>query len=86
MAHLEESRVLFSCTRAVNILELTVCDEDTFTPNDQLLIVCFDVAKIQPGEKVHLNFALNPESRSFPFGSTVGCNKNRAFSQVRLLI
>nr|XP_009682981.1 PREDICTED: cytosolic phospholipase A2 epsilon-like [Struthio camelus australis] len=46
-----------------NILELTVCDEDTFTPNDQLLTVCFDVAKIQPGEKVHLNFELNPESR-----------------------
>ncbi|XP_009693917.1 PREDICTED: cytosolic phospholipase A2 epsilon-like [Cariama cristata] len=46
-----------------NILELTVCDEDTFTPDDQLLTVHFDVAKIQPGGKVHLNFELNPESR-----------------------
>ncbi|XP_010128156.1 PREDICTED: cytosolic phospholipase A2 epsilon-like, partial [Chlamydotis macqueenii] len=46
-----------------NILELTVCDEDAFTPDDQLFTVYFDVAKIQPGEKVHLNFELNPESR-----------------------
>uniref|UniRef100_A0A663E9M4 Phospholipase A2 n=1 Tax=Aquila chrysaetos chrysaetos TaxID=223781 RepID=A0A663E9M4_AQUCH len=47
-----------------NILELTVCDEDTFTPDDQLLTVRFDVAKIQHGEKVHLNFLLNPEVRN----------------------
>ncbi|KAM6205313.1 cytosolic phospholipase A2 epsilon-like [Sarcoramphus papa] len=46
-----------------NILELTVCDEDTFTRDDQLLTVRFDVAKIQPGEKVHLNFELNPENQ-----------------------
>ncbi|NWS72009.1 PA24E phospholipase, partial [Crotophaga sulcirostris] len=46
-----------------NILELTVCDEDTFTPDDKLLTVRFDVAKIQPGEKVHLNFELNPENQ-----------------------
>ncbi|KFZ58324.1 Cytosolic phospholipase A2 epsilon, partial [Antrostomus carolinensis] len=46
-----------------NILELTVCDEDTFTPDDQLLTVRFDVAKIQPGEKIHLNFELNPEKQ-----------------------
>ncbi|NWW43974.1 PA24E phospholipase, partial [Pedionomus torquatus] len=46
-----------------NILELTVCDEDTFTPDDQLLTVRFDVAKIQPGEKVHLSFELNPENQ-----------------------
>uniref|UniRef100_A0A8C0BA49 Phospholipase A2 n=1 Tax=Buteo japonicus TaxID=224669 RepID=A0A8C0BA49_9AVES len=47
-----------------NILELSVCDEDTFTPDDQLLTVRFDVAKIQLGEKVHLNFLLNPEVRN----------------------
>uniref|UniRef100_A0A8B9BGJ3 Phospholipase A2 n=1 Tax=Anser brachyrhynchus TaxID=132585 RepID=A0A8B9BGJ3_9AVES len=47
-----------------NILELTVCDEDTLTPDDQLLTVHFDVAKIQPGKKVHLNFLLNPEVRN----------------------
>ncbi|NXS57682.1 PA24E phospholipase, partial [Brachypteracias leptosomus] len=47
-----------------NILELTVCDEDTFTPDDQLLTIRFDVAKIQPGEKVHLSFELNPEVRN----------------------
>ncbi|XP_009886280.1 PREDICTED: cytosolic phospholipase A2 epsilon-like [Charadrius vociferus] len=46
-----------------NILELTVYDEDTFTPDDQLLTVRFDVSKIQPGEKVLVNFELNPESR-----------------------
>ncbi|XP_051477975.1 cytosolic phospholipase A2 epsilon-like [Apus apus] len=46
-----------------NILELTVCDEDTFTPDDQLLTVRFDVAKIRPGEKVHLNFDLNSEKQ-----------------------
>ncbi|XP_026705259.1 cytosolic phospholipase A2 epsilon-like isoform X4 [Athene cunicularia] len=46
-----------------NILELTVCDEDTFTPDDKLLTVHFDVAKIQPGEKVHLNFELNPKNQ-----------------------
>ncbi|NXA67796.1 PA24E phospholipase, partial [Mohoua ochrocephala] len=46
-----------------NILELTVCDEDTFTPDDQLMTVRFDVAKIQPGEKVRLNFELNPENQ-----------------------
>lgn len=46
------------------MLELTVCDEDTITPDDQLLTVCFDVAKIQPGEKVRLSFELNPEVRN----------------------
>ncbi|NXC93808.1 PA24E phospholipase, partial [Certhia familiaris] len=46
-----------------NILELTVCDEDTFTPDDHLMTVRFDVAKIQPGEKVHLNFELDPENQ-----------------------
>ncbi|NXU97756.1 PA24E phospholipase, partial [Cettia cetti] len=46
-----------------NILELTVCDEDTFTPDDHLMTVRFDVAKIQPGEKVCLNFELNPENQ-----------------------
>ncbi|NXE76299.1 PA24E phospholipase, partial [Cochlearius cochlearius] len=46
-----------------NILELTVYDRDTFTPDDQLLTVHFDVARIKPGEKVHLNFELNPEDQ-----------------------
>ncbi|XP_050191262.1 cytosolic phospholipase A2 epsilon-like [Myiozetetes cayanensis] len=46
-----------------NILEMTVCDEDTFTPDDQLMTVRFDVAKIQPGEKMHLNFELNTENQ-----------------------
>uniref|UniRef100_A0A8C3XBS4 Phospholipase A2 n=1 Tax=Cyanoderma ruficeps TaxID=181631 RepID=A0A8C3XBS4_9PASS len=52
-----------------NILELTVCDEDTFTPDDHLMTVHFDVAKIQPGEKVCLNFELSPEvsRRDFAF-------------------
>ncbi|NXJ07608.1 PA24E phospholipase, partial [Odontophorus gujanensis] len=46
-----------------NVLELTVCDEDTITPDDQLLTVHFDVAKIRPGEKVRLSFELNPENQ-----------------------
>ncbi|NXK34534.1 PA24E phospholipase, partial [Piprites chloris] len=46
-----------------NILEMTVCDEDTFTPDDQLMTVRFDIAKIQPGEKIHLNFELNTENQ-----------------------
>ncbi|XP_068017481.1 cytosolic phospholipase A2 epsilon-like [Melanerpes formicivorus] len=46
-----------------NILELTICDKDTFTSDDQLLTVRFDVAKIQPGEKACLSFELNPESQ-----------------------
>ncbi|NXX84969.1 PA24E phospholipase, partial [Urocolius indicus] len=46
-----------------NILELTVCDEDTVTADDQLLTVRFDVARLQPEEKVHLVFELNPENQ-----------------------
>ncbi|XP_071415549.1 cytosolic phospholipase A2 epsilon-like [Pithys albifrons albifrons] len=46
-----------------NILELTVCDEDTFTADDQLMTVRFDIAKIQPEEKIHLNFHLNTDNR-----------------------
>ncbi|NXD22665.1 PA24E phospholipase, partial [Spelaeornis formosus] len=46
-----------------NILELTICDEDTFTPDDHLMTVSFDVTKIQPGGKVRLNFELNPENQ-----------------------
>uniref|UniRef100_A0A672TQ80 Phospholipase A2 n=1 Tax=Strigops habroptila TaxID=2489341 RepID=A0A672TQ80_STRHB len=60
---------LFMIQREVkNILELSVCDEDAFTPDDQLLTVSFDVAKVQPGEKVHLNFKLNPEVRNEKIG------------------
>ncbi|XP_061854106.1 cytosolic phospholipase A2 epsilon-like [Colius striatus] len=46
-----------------NVLELTVCDEDTLTADDQLFTVRFDVAKLQPGAKVHLSFELNPETQ-----------------------
>ncbi|NXF07280.1 PA24E phospholipase, partial [Smithornis capensis] len=46
-----------------NILELTICDEDTFTADDQLMTVRFDIAKIQIGEKIHLNFELNTENQ-----------------------
>lgn len=52
------------CLSPQNILELSVCDEDALTPDDQLLTVRFDVAKVQPGEKVHLNFELDPEVRN----------------------
>uniref|UniRef100_G1NFT7 PLA2c domain-containing protein n=1 Tax=Meleagris gallopavo TaxID=9103 RepID=G1NFT7_MELGA len=57
----EQYIYIILCRSPQNVLELTVCDEDTITPDDQLLTVRFDVAKIQPGEKVRLSFELNPE-------------------------
>uniref|UniRef100_A0A8B9EYI2 Phospholipase A2 n=1 Tax=Amazona collaria TaxID=241587 RepID=A0A8B9EYI2_9PSIT len=58
-----------------NILELSVCDEDALTPDDQLLTVRFDVAKVQPGEKVRLNFELDPEVRNKKISETEWVDK-----------
>ncbi|XP_053169257.1 cytosolic phospholipase A2 epsilon-like [Hemicordylus capensis] len=43
-----------------NVLELKVCDEDTFR-DDQLYTVLFDIANLQPGETVCRNFELNEQ-------------------------
>uniref|UniRef100_A0A8B9EXZ9 Phospholipase A2 n=1 Tax=Amazona collaria TaxID=241587 RepID=A0A8B9EXZ9_9PSIT len=47
-----------------NILELKIYDENAITKDDLLFTVLFDVAKIQLGETVHLNFQLNPKVRN----------------------
>ncbi|XP_019406586.1 PREDICTED: cytosolic phospholipase A2 epsilon-like [Crocodylus porosus] len=46
-----------------NILELKICDEDKVTPDDHLYTVHFDIANIQLGGKVCLNFELNPKTQ-----------------------
>uniref|UniRef100_A0ABM5FAA9 Cytosolic phospholipase A2 epsilon-like isoform X1 n=1 Tax=Pogona vitticeps TaxID=103695 RepID=A0ABM5FAA9_9SAUR len=46
---------------AKNILELKVCDEDTFFKDDKLCTVLFDIAQLQPGETVCKHFELNEE-------------------------
>ncbi|XP_004380713.1 cytosolic phospholipase A2 epsilon [Trichechus manatus latirostris] len=45
-----------------NILELSVCDEDTVTPDDHLLTVLYDLTKLCFRKKTHVKFPLNPES------------------------
>ncbi|XP_039744356.1 cytosolic phospholipase A2 epsilon [Pteropus medius] len=44
-----------------NVLELSVCDEDTVTPDDHLLTVLYDLAKLCCRRKTHVKFPLNPE-------------------------
>uniref|UniRef100_A0A8C9DH98 Phospholipase A2 n=1 Tax=Prolemur simus TaxID=1328070 RepID=A0A8C9DH98_PROSS len=44
-----------------NVLELSVCDEDTVTPNDHLLTVLYDLTKLCFRKKTHVKFPLNPE-------------------------
>ncbi|KAJ7344799.1 hypothetical protein JRQ81_000749 [Phrynocephalus forsythii] len=46
---------------AKNILEMKVCDEDKLFRDDQLGTVLFDIAQLQPGERVCKNFELNEE-------------------------
>ncbi|KAM7327503.1 hypothetical protein ACRRTK_013870 [Alexandromys fortis] len=48
-------------TQVKNILELSVCDEDTLTPNDHLLTVLYDLSKLCLRNKTHVKFPLNPE-------------------------
>lgn len=43
------------------MLELSVCDEDTVTPDDHLLTVLYDLAKLCCRKKTHVKFPLNPE-------------------------
>ncbi|OBS82430.1 hypothetical protein A6R68_23577 [Neotoma lepida] len=48
-------------TQVKNVLELSVCDEDTFTSNDHLLTVLYDLSKLCLRNKTHVKFPLNPE-------------------------
>ncbi|MBV96262.1 Cytosolic phospholipase A2 epsilon, partial [Eschrichtius robustus] len=44
-----------------NVLELSVCDEDTVTPDDHFLTVLYDLTKLCFREKTHVKFPLNTE-------------------------
>ncbi|XP_053450893.1 cytosolic phospholipase A2 epsilon isoform X1 [Nycticebus coucang] len=44
-----------------NVLELSVCDEDTVTPDDHLLTILYDLTKLCFRKKTHVKFPLNPE-------------------------
>ncbi|XP_008845032.1 cytosolic phospholipase A2 epsilon isoform X1 [Nannospalax galili] len=48
-------------TQVKNVLELSVCDEDTVTPDDHLLTVLYDLSKLCFRNKTHVKFPLNPE-------------------------
>ncbi|XP_036041018.1 cytosolic phospholipase A2 epsilon isoform X1 [Onychomys torridus] len=48
-------------TQVKNVLELSVCDEDTVTPNDHLLTVLYDLSKLCLRNRTHVKFPLNPE-------------------------
>ncbi|XP_044292785.1 cytosolic phospholipase A2 epsilon-like isoform X2 [Varanus komodoensis] len=49
--------------RVKNILHLKLCDEDTFTKDDHLYTVLFDIAKLHPGQTSRVNFKLNGETQ-----------------------
>ncbi|XP_065727782.1 cytosolic phospholipase A2 epsilon [Phocoena phocoena] len=48
-------------TQVKNVLELSVCDDDTVTPDDHLLTVLYDLTKLCFREKTHVKFPLNTE-------------------------
>ncbi|XP_003214613.1 cytosolic phospholipase A2 epsilon [Anolis carolinensis] len=48
-------------SRVKNILNLNVYDEDTFSKDDHLYTVLFDIGKLQSGQTSRVNFKLNPE-------------------------
>ncbi|XP_049562628.1 cytosolic phospholipase A2 epsilon isoform X2 [Orcinus orca] len=48
-------------TRVKNVLELSVCDDDTLTPDDHFLTVLYDLTKLCFREKTHVKFPLNRE-------------------------
>ncbi|XP_074853762.1 cytosolic phospholipase A2 epsilon-like [Carettochelys insculpta] len=50
-------------SRAKNMLELKVCDEDRFSKDDDLCIIYFDIAKLRVGHKVRMKFLLNPQEQ-----------------------
>ncbi|XP_038962444.1 cytosolic phospholipase A2 epsilon isoform X8 [Rattus norvegicus] len=48
-------------TRVKNVLEFSICDEDTLTQSDHLLTVLYDLSKLCLRNKTHVKFPLNPE-------------------------
>ncbi|XP_039088800.1 cytosolic phospholipase A2 epsilon [Hyaena hyaena] len=44
-----------------NVLELSICDEDTVTPNDHLMTILYDLTKLCFRKKTHMKFPVNPE-------------------------
>ncbi|XP_023974054.1 cytosolic phospholipase A2 epsilon isoform X2 [Physeter macrocephalus] len=48
-------------TQVKNVLELSICDEDTVTPDDHFLTVLYDLTKLCFREKTHVKFPLNTE-------------------------
>ncbi|XP_037690159.1 cytosolic phospholipase A2 epsilon [Choloepus didactylus] len=48
-------------TQVKNVLELSICDEDTMTPDDHLLTVLYDLTKLCFRKITHVKFPLNPE-------------------------
>ncbi|XP_063174415.1 cytosolic phospholipase A2 epsilon-like [Candoia aspera] len=49
-------------SRIKNTLHLKLCDEDTFTKDDHLYTVVFDVGKLRTGQTARVSFTLNPET------------------------
>ncbi|XP_060118343.1 cytosolic phospholipase A2 epsilon-like [Heteronotia binoei] len=49
-------------SRIKNVLQLKICDEDTFSKDDELYTVLFDVAKLHPGKTSLVTFKLNPQT------------------------
>ncbi|XP_048340559.1 cytosolic phospholipase A2 epsilon-like [Sphaerodactylus townsendi] len=49
-------------SRIKNVLQLNICDEDTFSKDDDLYTVLFDVAKLHPGKTSRVTFKLNPQT------------------------
>lgn len=48
-------------TQVKNVLEFSICDEDTLTQSDHLLTVLYDLSKLCLRNKTHVKFPLNPE-------------------------
>ncbi|XP_070787399.1 cytosolic phospholipase A2 epsilon-like [Pituophis catenifer annectens] len=49
-------------SRIKNTLHLKICDEDTYTKDDHLYTVLFDVGKLRTGQITRMTFKLNPET------------------------
>ncbi|XP_020649390.3 cytosolic phospholipase A2 epsilon, partial [Pogona vitticeps] len=68
-------------SRVKNILHLKICDEDSFSKDDHLYTVLFDVGKLKTGQTSRVNFKLNTETREemdveFTLQSIPGLSEN----------
>uniref|UniRef100_A0A8D0ZDV8 PLA2c domain-containing protein n=1 Tax=Sus scrofa TaxID=9823 RepID=A0A8D0ZDV8_PIG len=50
-----------ACSEPQRERQLSICDEDTVTPDDHLLTVFYDLTKLCFRKKTHVKFPLNPE-------------------------